>query len=543
MTNARGSATKVAQTAPILIVDDEASVRALFVRVLRGAGYETLEAADGLKALQIIEDRPVALLLVDSTMPALDGPGLIRILRNREATQTLPIILITAHASLEARIDGLQHGADDFLAKPVAMDELIARVHAQLRSQVAWGEVAKRELSERQVLTAALRQVRVDPIPELTAQSIVHALSEMGDGVSVALLRPAPMGRMVPLAAEGQLASVYQPGVAIPASTARALLARAEQGPWIQRVREPGPGDVAMRDGAGLDAAYLPLGPDDRLVGLLIIALDADPAVARPTTRIARWLPLLVEAADLVTTLLRPGLEASANLADARAAIERVITRREFVPHFQPIVRLLDRVVLGYEGLTRFTNGEPPDVLFAEAGRLGLGRALEIATLEATVMAATRLPTERSMSLNVSPQLLGDPDLDALLLRADRKLILELTEHDQITDYDAVRGRIERLHAPVRIAVDDAGSGYASMRHILALRPSLVKLDVSLVRGIDTDPAKQALIAGFVHFARETGCELIGEAVETEPEYHALLRLGVHQGQGHLFGRPAPAPG
>jgi EAL domain-containing protein (putative c-di-GMP-specific phosphodiesterase class I) len=120
--------------------------------------------------------------------------------------------------------------------------------------------------------------------------------------------------------------------------------------------------------------------------------------------------------------------------------------------------------------------------------------------------------------------------------------VLEITEHDPIQDYAALRAALTALEPPVEVAVDDAGSGYASLRHILALRPRYVKLDIGWVRGIDADPARQALVAGLVHFAGEVGCRLIGEGVETEAERTALLRLGVPLGQGCLFGRPVPVP-
>jgi DNA-binding response OmpR family regulator len=127
-----------AASGPILIVDDEPALRRLFARVLRDAGYDTLEAADGVEALELLERQTVALILVDSTMPRLDGVGVIRAVRDREATRTLPVILVTGMSSLEDRVGGLEAGADDYLVKPVEIDELVARVRAQLRSHAVW---------------------------------------------------------------------------------------------------------------------------------------------------------------------------------------------------------------------------------------------------------------------------------------------------------------------------------------------------------------------------------------------------------------------
>ncbi len=89
--------------------------------------------------------------------------------------------------------------------------------------------------------------------------------------------------------------------------------------------------------------------------------------------------------------------------------------------------------------------------------------------------------------------------------------------------------------------MDDAGSGYASLRHILSLQPAYVKLDAEWVRGIDADPVRRSLVSGLAHFATETGCELIAEGIEQPEEREALLELGVQLGQGYLLGRPEPA--
>jgi EAL domain-containing protein (putative c-di-GMP-specific phosphodiesterase class I) len=191
------------------------------------------------------------------------------------------------------------------------------------------------------------------------------------------------------------------------------------------------------------------------------------------------------------------------------------------------------------EALTRFTDGVRPDVQFAEARRLGLGLALERATLGAAIEAARDRPLEVALSVNVSPDIvLHDPALPELLAVADRSIIIELTEHERIDDYEAVRSAFARLGPDVRLAVDDAGSGYASLRHILSLRPTFVKLDMEWVRGIADDPIRRALVSGLAYFASETGCELIAEGIETEDERIAILELGIRLGQGYLIGHP-----
>jgi EAL domain-containing protein (putative c-di-GMP-specific phosphodiesterase class I) len=128
--------------------------------------------------------------------------------------------------------------------------------------------------------------------------------------------------------------------------------------------------------------------------------------------------------------------------------------------------------------------------------------------------------------------------LKRLLVDVKRQLIVELTEHEVIVDYATVRAVVEQLGPGVSLAVDDAGAGYASLRHILELRPRYVKIDAGIVRGMDGDPVRQALVAGIRFFASRADCHLIAEGVETDAERETLADLGIAMAQGYLFGSP-----
>jgi EAL domain-containing protein (putative c-di-GMP-specific phosphodiesterase class I) len=225
-----------------------------------------------------------------------------------------------------------------------------------------------------------------------------------------------------------------------------------------------------------------------------------------------------------------------------RDRIGQTIRLGTFRPVFQPIVDVVTGAHLGYEALTRFADGTRPDVVFAEARAAGLEADLELATLAAAIAAARRLPAGAWLSLNVSPTLLtGSRRLAAVLRRAKHPIVLEVTEHVAVDDYAALRAAIDRLRPTVRVAVDDVGSGFANFGHMVELRPAFVKLDIGLVRGIDGDLTRQALIVGLLHFAKESDSQTIAEGVETEEELATLRRLGVPLAQGYLLGRPAEA--
>src|SRR5207244_138029 len=122
-----------------------------------------------------------------------------------------------------------------------------------------------------------------------------------------------------------------------------------------------------------------------------------------------------------------------------------------------------------------------------------------------------------------------------------RTTVIELSEHELITDYKPIATAMQRLGPHRSLAVDDAGSGFASLRHILEVQPAYVKMDIGLVQGAATDLSRRALVAGFVHFARDADFTLIAEGIESPEDLKTLKGLGVAMGQGYLLGRPERA--
>ena len=239
---------------------------------------------------------------------------------------------------------------------------------------------------------------------------------------------------------------------------------------------------------------------------------------------------------------LAPILADREQRAEARRRIEATIEGRTFRSVFQPIADLSSGEVVGFEALTRFSDGSPPDAIFATALECGLGIELEAVTLGAALSEARRLPPNAWLSLNISPTLLCDLEtLPPLLGQPSRPIVLEITEHEAIGTYEPLRRALTRLGPGVRLAVDDAGAGIANFSHLVELRPDFVKIDASLVRGVDTDVSRAAIVVGFVHFAAAAGCQVIAEGIETEAERATVAGLGVRLGQGYLLGRPAAA--
>jgi len=211
---------------------------------------------------------------------------------------------------------------------------------------------------------------------------------------------------------------------------------------------------------------------------------------------------------------------------------------------FQPVVALDSGSVVGVEALSRFAHEpiRPPDEWFAEAKELGLAERLELVSVQQALTVVEQLPHDWFMSVNVSPDTaMGDELFTLLSTVPGERVVLELTEHDEISDYDWLRPWLDRHRdRRVRIAVDDAGAGYAGLQHILSLTPDILKLDLKLIRGIDTDIARRALARCLVDFAGEIGATVLAEGISSAAELDVLRAVGVTLGQGYYLGRPAP---
>jgi EAL domain-containing protein (putative c-di-GMP-specific phosphodiesterase class I) len=330
------------------------------------------------------------------------------------------------------------------------------------------------------------------------------------------------------------------PGRVLPRSRAAYLQARAELGPWAETWRVRGvDGPYGERiAAAGVRAvAYVPLRDERGVFGVMGLGTMEQGAGDTLPERLPALGAIGIMAASRMSAVVR----GTATDEDARGDLEEVIRSGAFRSVFQPIVDLRTGASLGYEALTRFSADGPPDATFRRAAGLGLGQELEMAAIDVAVSTARTLPADAFLTLNISPGVaLGSGTLAGVLARADRPVVLEITERADVDDHHALRELARSLPVPARIAVDDAGAGFANLRHVMDLAPDIVKIDRSLVHAIDRDPARQALLTGLRHFAARRGIQLIAGGIETSGELATLTALGVPLGQGFLLGRPVP---
>lgn len=233
-----------------------------------------------------------------------------------------------------------------------------------------------------------------------------------------------------------------------------------------------------------------------------------------------------------------------------------VIAGKQLQSVYQPIVELASGDIMAWEALTRGPNEsrfQSPAVLFDFAEEAEQVFSLERECRETAVRGLGVLPPGSKLFLNIHPRTLVDPDFSpgqtVRLLEqfglSPSDVVLEITERHSVRDFTLFHRTLEHYrNQGFRIAIDDVGTGYSGLQTIAELRPEFLKVDMSLVRGINADPVKRALMETLVTFAENIGCRIIAEGIEEEAELNTLMRMGVHYGQGFFLQRPAsPKPG
>jgi len=229
---------------------------------------------------------------------------------------------------------------------------------------------------------------------------------------------------------------------------------------------------------------------------------------------------------------------------DQRARVLAAMGGDGVVPVFQPILSIPGLQVIGFEALSRFhiPPMRPPDQWFDDASAAGLRTRLEIHAIRRAMEQVCNLPPDTFLSINASPAtLLSEEFVDAVTGLDGERLVVEVTEHATVEVYEPLQKAIDSLRRRgVRLAIDDAGAGFSSLKHIVRLVPEFIKLDLFLIRDINVDPVKRAVVAGMLGVATQIGGRVIGEGVETEEELRVLVDLGVHCAQGFYLALPRP---
>jgi PAS domain S-box-containing protein len=401
-----------------------------------------------------------------------------------------------------------------------------------------------REQRDRLDILDIMQDVRRGDSLHETAETFCRAAANLVEIDAALMVLVQGDGTLLTIGTGGDELGGATSGVVLEFQNPEVLIERTEAGAWwidlsAYRVVSSDGVTARMVRGGFTAIGNVPIRWEGQLVGILALATKADEGPESMSARLA----VFEELGSYAGALFGAEADVFSKKESLRSNVLKIMKNRSFHPVFQPFVELETGTIVGYEALTRFDDGEAPDQRFLQAHSIGLGSELEALCARMALEGAEELGPDIWLSLNFSPAALLDGHAARVVEGVTRPLVIEVTEHAQIKNYTAIRRALSEI-GNCQLAVDDAGAGYTSLSHILELQPDFVKLDISLVRDIDTNPARQAMIAGMCHFASQSGTTLIAEGIETEAEARKLRELGVPLGeagmlgQGYLFGRP-----
>jgi EAL domain-containing protein (putative c-di-GMP-specific phosphodiesterase class I)/DNA-binding response OmpR family regulator len=541
----------------ILIIEDEPDVRLIVVRMLAVAGYDTVEAGSGREGLAIVASQPPDLILLDVMMPEVSGWDVCRTLKTTPESSTIPVVMLTAKSEIKDLITGMQVGADDYITKPFTKKRLLDTVRDLLASKsveptgqvLGLGDAHRlRSLLSDSLTGLATVPLLVDPIREKLLVDrelgVLRVDIEKYDQIEEVYGWEVfdQVLREVAVALKDRLFALFSPGDLLAVSRAQAadfyvfLSLPGGDGPSLERLR---------RRASELED-WLSRRVGDRFSSQIHKKIGFYVGYARikynPQIRIERLLYRAMKEAALVAT----GREADQD----RRLIEvfrELVSGGTVRTVFQPIFALPNLSVFGHEALTRGPAGTPfesPEVLFDYATRSDGVWDLEQLCLRTTAGNAKRLPGKHALFVNVETEVVqrleqGGAKALEPLLGLGREIVLEITERAAIHDYALFRDSVQSLRdLGFRIAIDDAGSGYASLQSIAELRPDYLKISNYLVSSLDTNAIRRDVVDMLLRLAHRMKSTVIAEGIETESELNQLLELNVPLGQGYYLGRP-----
>jgi diguanylate cyclase (GGDEF)-like protein/PAS domain S-box-containing protein len=278
------------------------------------------------------------------------------------------------------------------------------------------------------------------------------------------------------------------------------------------------------------------LGPNGSTVGMVCaVSQQAKPHLAHVDLRIVKKM------AELIGALMESPADSTILAANQREGVRRVVAERDFEVVFQAVHNVSTGKVVGVEALARFPC-EPfrPDLVIGQAALLGLDIELETAVIARALSLVPQLPKDVFVAVNISPSAVLQAPWAELLVGVDPlRLVLEITEHDAVENYDALDDVLEACRTRgMRVAVDDVGAGFSSFSHVLEIAPEFIKIDQSITRNIDADDARRRLAQSIAEFAAQIGATVIAEGVESQGELDAVGAAGIPWAQGFYLSRP-----
>ncbi len=543
----------------VLIADDDEEVALLLRTYLKPLECEILTARDGEEALAVAQARLPDAVLLDVIMPKRSGWEVCQALKAVQRTSGIGVILVTGRGDVKDRLTGLQVGADDYLVKPFNRDEVVKRVRAVLeRSREEHHDVAQ---AGRSAIEAMLID-RATSLPSLPlvidrAKEMLIEQSEIGI-VYVDIEQFESIESEYGWAFFDEL--LYYVGQIISAEakekfpsstvTCHRVGGSSFYVFFETRGQDLSEENASVRVAQGLRQKLI----DSTLrrfpnlqaeqLGFFIGTARID---YRPQIRLERQLYAgMRTAADAVRDAEQHRKK------QLTRELRDIIRRKRVTTLFQPIVWAKDSTVFGYEILTRGPAGSSfrnSDMLFSFAREAKLAWALEAIALEGAMTRLKQMDLrDRKFLLNLEAEMFGESEfriheMVSYFAEHPGHFVFELTERAAIEDYAQFRELLSEFRAKgIEVAIDDAGSGYASLEAIAAIAPDYLKITKSLVSTLADEPIKQDLVKMLIELAGKINSKTLAEGIETQEEYETCRDLGIDLIQGYYFAHPQEEP-
>ncbi|MFL6245540.1 MAG: EAL domain-containing protein [Thermoanaerobaculia bacterium] len=539
----------------VLIADDDEEVALLLRTYLKPLDCEILTARDGEEALAVAQARLPDTVLLDVMMPKRSGWEVCQALKAVQRTSRIGVILVTGRGDVKDRLTGLQVGADDYLVKPFNRDEVVKRVQAVLdRARDDRHDTAQ----AGRTAVEALLVDRATSLPSLPL--IVDRVKEMLIEQSEIGIVFVDIEQFEAIEAEYGWAFfdelLYYVGQIISAEAKQKF-----PNATVTCHRVGGSSFYVFYETRGQDLSEE--NASERVAqGLRQKLIDA--TRARFTNLHAEQIGFFIGTARIdyrpqirlerqIYAGMQTAADAVRNAEQQRKKqltreLRDIIRRKRLTTLFQPIVWAKDSTVFGYEILTRGPAGSSfrnSDMLFSFAREAKLAWALEAIALEAALERLKKTDLrDRKFLLNLEAEMFGESefrihDMVAYFAEHPGHFVFELTERAAIEDYAQFRELLSEFRAKgIEVAIDDAGSGYASLEAIAAIAPDYLKITKSLVSTLADEPIKQDLVKMLIELAGKINAKTLAEGIETVAEYETCRDLGIDLIQGYYFAHP-----
>jgi EAL domain-containing protein (putative c-di-GMP-specific phosphodiesterase class I)/PleD family two-component response regulator len=539
----------------VLIADDDEEVALLLKTYLKAVECEILIARDGEEALAVAQAQLPDVVLLDVVMPKRSGWEVCQALKAVQRTSSIGVILVTGRGDVKDRLTGLQVGADDYLVKPFDRNEVVRRVRAVIeRSAAHRSDVVKASRSAMETMLVD-RATGLPTLP-LVLDRIKEIFIEQGEiGVVFVDVEQFEVleveygwalfdellchaGQILSSEARGRFANAI---ITCPRSGGSSFCVFHEtRGQDLKQEKASERLAVELRDRLVESTRKRFQNVHSEEIGFFVGIARVD---YRPQIRLERQIYAGIQTAS----------DAVRNAEQQRKKqltreLRDIIRRKRVTTLFQPIVRAKDASVFGYEMLTRGPSSSSfrnSDMLFSFAREVKLAWALEAIALEGALKRLKEVDLlDRKFLLNLEAEMFGESEFrihEMVSFFAEHRghFVFELTERAAIDDYGQFREMLAEFRDKgIEVAIDDAGSGYASLEAIAALAPDYLKVTKGLVSTLADEPIKRDLVSMLVELAGKIGAKTIAEGIETEQEYDTCRDLGIDLIQGYYIAHP-----